>query len=251
MPALLLNTSGPEQTFPFGAPPEAEPAFSSRPSLVNSLLKAELAFSLEPDLLESSLWRIQRQDEAAAHDFFDEPTSLGTINRREQETWPPVEVILSDHNVRLVILAEITGKDRGKLRPINFTGKGWIKQTGFGQSAKEIDKDGRQRYWLQGNKWELCGQEGFDIGPDGRVVDGEDQDLGTPKFSFGTLCVGKKKQKNSRSKRGRSDGDMNNSRKTRQTSRKSPSASGQGLDNFHCVYPAEFLNFIIVPSLGR
>lgn len=63
--------------------------------------------------------------------------------------------------------------------------QGWIKQTGFGQPAKGIDKNGRQRYWVQGNKWELCGQEGFDAGLDGRVMGGADQDLATPKISLG------------------------------------------------------------------
>ncbi|MCJ1264129.1 hypothetical protein MMC22_004000 [Lobaria immixta] len=54
--------------------------------------------------------------------------------------------------------------------------------------------------------------------------------LQSPKFSFGNLCVaGKKKQRNLRSKRVRSDGSTNNSRKKGETSRKSPSASGQHL----------------------
>ncbi|MCJ1268564.1 hypothetical protein MMC22_008452 [Lobaria immixta] len=71
----------------------------------------------------------------------DEPTLSGTITKRDHETWPPADVIPSDYNVRLVILAEIIGKDRGRLSPISLTTKGWIKQTKFGQAAKRIHKD--------------------------------------------------------------------------------------------------------------
>lgn len=71
----------------------------------------------------------------------DEPTLSGTITKRDHERSQPADVIASDHNVCLVILAEITGNDRGKLWPISFTIKGWIKQTRLGQAAKGIRKD--------------------------------------------------------------------------------------------------------------
>lgn len=120
--------------------------------------------------------------------LYDEITPSGHIQRRKPETWPPAGVLLSDHNAYLVLRAEIPGKERGMRWPDNFSCKGWLKDTGFGEPAQMKGDDGESRYVVQGNRWIFLGEQGAKAGLSKKLPGGSKTESALPKFTLGPKC---------------------------------------------------------------